>query len=82
MADSLIEKVRYILDESDYNELPIEERRKIEKYMQEQQILTLFQTLIKDKAYTTEAWRRKQTAWLKNCVDTFYREYRYPRKET
>lgn len=79
MADSLYEKVMYILDESDFNDLPIEERRRIGKYMQEQQILTLYQTTIKDKEHTTEAWRRKQMKWLENCVNIFYQEYRYPR---
>ena len=38
---TLEEKVRNILDESDFNELPLEERRRIRKYRDEQQILTI-----------------------------------------
>ena len=84
MSDTLEEKVRYILDDSDFNDLPFEERVRIGRYKSEQQILTLYQVLNKDKSNTTEAWRRKIRAWLKNCVDTYYEEYRYPtdRKES
>ena len=78
MSDSLREKVFYILEDSDFNDLPYEERKRIGKYLAEQQILTLFQVINKDKANTTETWRKKTTAWLENCVDSFYHEYRYP----
>ena len=81
VSDSLKEKVRYILDDSDFNDLPFNERKKICKYMSEQQILTLYQTLLKDREHTTEAWRKKQRAWLKNCVESYYREYRYPQNQ-
>lgn len=80
MADSLQEKVRYILDDSDFNDLPYEERKRIGKYMLEQQILTIYQMLRKDTEHTTEAWRKRQRAWLKNCVDSYYREYRHPKE--
>ena len=75
MGDTLEEKVRYILDDSDFNELPYEERVRIGKYKAEQQILTLYQVLRKDKEHTTETWRRKIRSWLKGCVDTYYSEY-------
>lgn len=81
MSDTLEEKVRYILDDSDFNDLPFEERVRISRYKAEQQILTLYQVLNKDKSNTTEAWRKKTRAWLKNCVDIYYREYRYPQVE-
>ena len=80
MADSLQEKIRYILDDSDYNDLPYEERVRIGKYKLEQQISTIYQMLRKDTEHTTESWRRKQRAWLKNCVDSYYRKYRYPKE--
>lgn len=81
MADSLEEKIRYILDDSDFNDLPYEERKRIIKYTLEKQILTIYQTLKQDQDLTTEAWRRKQRAWLQNCVDRYYREYRYPKEK-
>ena len=55
---TLEEKVQYIFDESDFNELPLDERKRIGKYMDEQQILTIWQTLLKDKHLTTDAWRK------------------------
>lgn len=81
MADSLEERVRYILDDSDFNDLPYEERKRIIKYTLEQQILTIFQTLNQHQDLTTAAWKRKQRTWLKNCVDRYYREYRYPEEK-
>lgn len=76
MADSLWEKVNHILDESDFNELPYEERRRIGKYRKEQQILDIVQMIKKDKEYTTEAWRKKQISWLENCVSSYYSDYK------
>lgn len=78
MADSLMEKVNYILDESDFNDLPLDERKRIAKYCKEQQILDIVQMLEKDKDMTCLAWRNKQLRWLKDCVDTYYSEYRFP----
>lgn len=75
MSTSLDEKVNCILDSSDFNSLPFDERKRICKYLSHQQILTLWQTLNKDKHLTTEAWRKKQRAWLKNCVEFHIREY-------
>ena len=69
------EQVRAIIEDSDFNDLPYEERKRIGKYMVEQQIITLWQTLHKDKHLTTDAWRKKQMAWLKNCVESYRREY-------
>ena len=65
---TLEEKVRDILDGSDFNDLPFEERKRIRKYMDEQQILTIWQTLLRDKHLITDAWRKKQRQWLANCV--------------
>lgn len=72
---SLEEKVHEILDNSDFNDLPEEERIRIVKYMREQQILTLYQTLIGYKELTNETWRRKQRAWLDLCVNEYRKEY-------
>ena len=68
---TLEEKVQRILDESDFNELPFEERKRICKDRDEQQILTIWQTLEKNKHLTTDAWRKKQRQWLANCVEQY-----------
>lgn len=72
--ESLEQIVTGIIENSDFNSLPIEERGRIRRYTREQQILTLYQVLIKDKGLTTVAWRKKIRSWLENCIDTYQRE--------
>ncbi|MBR2548748.1 MAG: hypothetical protein IKG47_00435 [Oscillospiraceae bacterium] len=72
--ESLGQIVTGIIENSDFNSLPIEERGRIRRYTREQQILTLYQVLIKDKDLTTVAWRKKIRSWLENCIDTYQRE--------
>ena len=45
MSTTLSEKVIDIIENSDLDSLPLEERKKIIKYQQEQQILTIWQVL-------------------------------------
>ena len=73
--DALDEKIKNILEGSDFNGLPSEERERICKYTDEQKILTIYQVLNAGKEDTTERWRRKIRGWLKNCVDSYYRDY-------
>ena len=75
MEDNIYKKVRCILDDSDFNELPEEERKKIIKYKDEQQILTLYQILHKNSDLTSVRWRNSVLSWLKNCVDLYYSKY-------
>ena len=70
-----------ILDNSDFNSLPFEERKRICKYITEQQILTLYQVIRKDSHLTTKAWRDKQTEWLRNVIESYKSEYRPRLKE-
>ena len=72
---TLKEKVRNILDGSDFNDLPFDERKRIGKYMDEQQILTIWQTLEMNKHLTTDAWRKKQRQWLAKCVEQYRQNY-------
>ena len=72
--ESFEQIVTGIIENSDFNSLPIEERGRIRRYTREQQILTLYQVLIKDKDLTTVAWRKKIRSWLENCIDTYQRE--------
>lgn len=66
---TLEEKMQAILDGSDFNDLPFEERKRICKYLDEKQILTIWQTIERDKHLTTEDWRKKKRQWLANCVE-------------
>lgn len=72
---TLEEKVVDIIENSDFNDLPFEERKRIGKYLSRMQILTIWQMLLKDKHLTTDAWREKQRKWLKNCVESHQQEY-------
>ena len=72
---TLEEKVKNILDGSDFNDLPFDERKRIGKYMNEQQILTIWQMLLSNKHLTTDAWRKKQRQWLANCVEQYRQKY-------
>lgn len=72
----VIDEAKAIVDNSDFNSLPLEERKKICKYKTEQQILTLVQVIEKDSHLTTKAWREKQTEWLRNIVKDYKSEYR------
>lgn len=71
---TLEEKVRAILDFSDFNDLPFEERERIGKYKAEQQILTIWQTLLRFPELTNAIWKKKQRKWLEDCVNQ-YRRY-------
>lgn len=55
---TLIEKVNDIIENSNFNDLPFEERKRICKYLSRMQILTIWQMLNKDKHLTTDAWRK------------------------
>lgn len=72
---TLEEKVRDILDSSDFNDLPYEERVRISKYKAHTQILTLWQVLNTDKDLTNERWRKHIRAWLGNCVQSYRQEF-------
>lgn len=76
---SLEEKVNGIIDNvgTEFNNLPIEKRRQINKYISYMQILTIWQMLNKDKDITTDMWRNKQLKWLENCVKRHLEEWWY-----
>lgn len=72
---SLEEKVMAIIESSDFNDLPFEERKRIGKYLSRMQILTLWQVLNLYEDVVTPAWRKKIRTWLKACVDAYQNEY-------
>lgn len=73
MSTSLMERANAIIQDcaEDYNALPIEERKRIGRYMAYEKILTVVQMLEKDRTHTTEAWRKIQMAWLRGLVITY-----------
>ena len=71
---TLEEKVNAIIENSEYNTLPIEERRKIKKFCREQSILILWQVINADKDLTTAMWRRKTTKWLESLIRIYNKE--------
>lgn len=77
MSDrKLLDRVRDVLDASDFNSLSFEERKRIGKYMTQQQILTLWQVLESHKDLTNERWRKQIRAWLENCIWSYTEENR------
>ncbi len=72
---TLDEKVMAIIESSDFNDLPFEERKRISKYLSRMQILTLWQVLNKYDDVVTPAWRKKIRTWLKSCVEDHQKEY-------
>ena len=74
--NKVISEAMAIVDNSDFNSLPLEERKKICRYKTEQQILTLIQVIEKDSHITTKAWREKQIEWLMNIVKDYKSEYK------
>ena len=78
MSTSLMERANAIIEDcaEDYNALPIEERHRIGRYMAYEKILTVVQMIEKDRTHTTEAWRKKQRAWLTGLVSTYEHDER------
>lgn len=74
---SLEERVKGIIENvgAEFNDLPIEDRKRINKFLSFMQILTIWQMLNKDKNITTNAWRAKQRKWLKSCVERHVKEW-------
>lgn len=78
MKAELEERVIAIInDDTEFNNLPFEERKRIRKYL----IRMLYTLITKDKTLTTEAWRDKQLSWLLAMVKAFESDYGKP-KET
>ena len=73
--NKVIEEAKAIIDNSDFNLLPSEERKRICRYITEQQILTLVQVIEKDSHITTKAWREKQIEWLRNIIKEYKSKY-------
>lgn len=82
MSTTLKEKITDILENSDFNSLPYEERKKIAKYNREQQILTMWQILENYKEYTCPHFRKKLSKWLEDCVASYRRDVKNEEAQT
>lgn len=73
MSTLLMKRANAIIEDcaEDYNALPIEERKRIGRFMSYEKILTVVQMIEKDRTHTTEAWRKNQMAWLRGLVITY-----------
>ena len=73
---NLEEKVTNIINNSDFNNLPFEERKRISKYMSEIQILTLWQVLTSErfKDFRCPRFNSHIRGWLENCVRDYQKE--------
>lgn len=67
----LDKKVIDIIENSDLNSLPFEERKKIIKHIKEQQIITIWQVLNNYKEHTSPYFRKNLSKWLENCVVSY-----------
>ncbi len=76
---SLEERVNGIIENvgNEFNNLPIEERKRIGKYLSYTRILTIWKMLNKDEDITTNVWRNKQFEWLEDCVEIHLKEWWY-----
>lgn len=72
---NLEKEVNDIIENSDFENLPYEEGKRINKYMQEQKIFTVYQTLLAFPELTNEAWKKKQREWLETLVRLYRKEY-------
>lgn len=75
MSTTLREKANAILENSDFSDLPYEERKRISRYMAEVQISTVMEVLDKNLDLTCEAWRDRVSAWLATLIVTYRREW-------
>lgn len=80
MAELKERAIAIINDDTEFNNLPFEERKRICKYLHQTEIRMLYTLIEKDKTLTTEAWRDKQLSWLLAMVKAFESDYGKPKE--
>ena len=76
MKKQLAERATAVInDDSEFNSLPIEERRRICKYLLHAEVQLLYQIIESDKSLTTEAWRIKKKKYLETLVSSYEKNY-------
>ena len=69
--DSLKRRVQKIINDKSFNDLPIEQRKFICKFLIQQQILTIYQCIISNDDLMCKRLKYKLSEWLKNCVQEY-----------
>ena len=75
MAEKLNDRINNIINDSSFNDLPFEQRKFICKFLQQHQILTLYQAITNYPDLVCGAYKAKIRNWLENCVDSYEKEY-------
>lgn len=69
--DSLKNRVQKIIDDKSFNDLPIEQRRFIYKFLLQQQILTIYQCITSNDDLICKRLKYNLSEWLKNCIKSY-----------
>lgn len=69
--DSLKNRVQKIIDDKSFNDLPIEQRRFIYKFLLQQQILTIYQCITSNDDLICKRLEYNLSEWLKKCIKSY-----------
>ena len=73
--DSLKNKVQKIIDDKSFNDLPIEQRQFIYKFLLQQQILTIYNCITSNDDLMCKRLKYKLSEWLKNCINEYEKNF-------
>lgn len=76
MSKRLSEKAKYIIQNSDFETLPAEEKEIISKYMLESKIETVNYMINSHKQDTTERWKQQKREYLLNLINSYNNKYK------
>lgn len=69
--DSIKNIVQKIIDDKSFNDLPIEQRQFIFKFLLQQQILTIYQCITSNDDLICKRLKYNLSEWLKNCIKNY-----------
>ena len=75
MAKKLNDRINDIINDRSFNELPFEQRKFICKFLQQHQILTLYQAINLYPDLVCGAYKAKIRNWLESSVNEYEKEY-------
>lgn len=75
MAKKFKDRINDIINDRSFNELPIEQRKIICKFLAQHQILTLYQAINNYPELICGAYKAKIRNWLEDCVNSYEQEY-------
>lgn len=65
------DQIQKILKNSDYNDLPKEERNRIAKYCSEQKLQILWQVLTSNSNLTCDSWKFEIRKWINSELNWY-----------